>query len=46
MRFGTTFGSWAVDRLAAHGVIVSHQTVRLQAEKLHRHFAEEQETIP
>jgi putative transposase len=27
------------DRLAARGIIVSHQTVRLSAEKFGRHFA-------
>lgn len=27
------------DMLAAHGVVVSHQTVRLWAEKFGRHFA-------
>lgn len=31
----------AEDVLAARGVIVSHQTVRLWAEKFGRHFAKE-----
>jgi transposase-like protein len=42
MPYGSISGFHSVeDMLAARGVIVSHQTVRLWAEKFGRHFAGE-----